>query len=303
MNEPSVLYVVPVYNAAPFLQESLGSVFSQTYANIHVLCVDDGSTDQSFEILQQLAHGHENLTVISQKNAGPGAAFNKGIQFAIENGYLYIARMDADDISLPPRTQKQVAIMEAEPAVAACSCNSTYFSETRECCGKSNVPVASEAIRAEILAGGRGLIQGATLFRTSAIREVGGYRAEKTPAEDTDIFLRLSEHYSLQNIGEELYRIRIFSGSHSLGNIYSTRLYHHYYLHLASLRMTGEREISFDEYVGRMPLMSKAAVRKEAFAISAYFKWMTERSFFALALAAALDPRRTFRRIVKRCCG
>jgi ribonuclease HIII len=79
-----------------------------------------------------------------------------------------------------------------------------------------------------------------------------------------------------------------------------TRLYHHYYLHLASLRVADKKEISFDEYVGRMSRLNKVAVRKEAFAISAYFKWMTERSFLALAFASALDPQRTIRRVAKK---
>jgi glycosyltransferase involved in cell wall biosynthesis len=300
MNTPRVLYVMPVYNAERWLEESVLSVLNQDYAAFRLLCVDDGSTDASPDILRGVADRDERVVVLAQANAGPGAAFNRGLAYALRHDYPYVARMDADDLSLPARTRQQVELMERHPETAACSGQATYFTVDRDPCGASRIPVLPDDVRREILKGGRGLIQGATLFRTSALQAVGGYRAEKTPAEDTDIFLRLSEMFPLRSVPDVLYRIRICADSHSLQNIYQTRLYHHYFLHLASLRSRGFSEVSVEDFRNTMTLYRAASIRREAAAVAAYFSWMIERSIPALLSASLLDPKRTLRRMVRK---
>jgi glycosyltransferase involved in cell wall biosynthesis len=298
-----VLYVMPVFNAEAWLRDSLGSIMSQDYEAIDILCIDDGSTDRSLAYLNEMAAIHDSITVQSQPNRGPGAAFNEGIRYALERGYSYVARMDADDIAHPAKTRCQVDVLEANPALAACGCNATYFFRQGETCGHSLVPSDPQQIRREVWAGGRGLIQGATMFRTWALHEVGGYRPQKTPAEDTDMFLRLTSRFPVVNLKEVLYRIRIQPNSHSLANVHRTRLYHHYYLHLARLRVEDLDEIEFDEFVQSLSKLARAQVYREATSITAYFKWMTTRSMPALVAAAVLDPARTFRRIFKNACA
>jgi glycosyltransferase involved in cell wall biosynthesis len=301
MDQTTVLYVIPVYNAENWLDECIQSILSQEgNLNILIYCIDDGSTDGSTALLEGYASNCKKFSYTTQKNSGPGAAFNKGIAYARKLNIKFIARMDADDVSLPFRTEKQLKVLIDNPQVGACSCSAEYFMESKGSVGKSIVPTLPDEIKAEINAGGRGLIQGATLFRTDALAVVEGYRAKKTPAEDTDIFLRLSEYCSLMNIPSVEYRIRICERSHSLGDIGYTRVYHHYYLELARLRKMNKAEISYEDYVKSQSLRARLAIKREATSMRAYFLWMTRGSYISLGIAALCDMRRTCRRIGKK---
>lgn len=91
---PLVSVIIPVYNAADHLRECLDSVLSQSLKKIEVICVDDGSEDESLEILNEYAQKDERVTVLKQENAGGGAARNKGIDIARGK---YLSFLDSDD--------------------------------------------------------------------------------------------------------------------------------------------------------------------------------------------------------------
>ena len=93
----TISIIMPVYNAENFLNKSIGSVQKQTLKNIEIVCVDDGSEDNSLDVLENLRDKYGNIKIISQENAGPGIARNTGIKNA--NGE-YIAFLDSDDIFL-----------------------------------------------------------------------------------------------------------------------------------------------------------------------------------------------------------
>lgn len=90
----AVSVVIPVYNAAPYLKKCLDSVLNQTLENIEVICVDDGSEDESMEILDSYANKDKRVTVLEQPNAGGGAARNRGMAMAKGE---YLLFLDADD--------------------------------------------------------------------------------------------------------------------------------------------------------------------------------------------------------------
>ncbi len=89
--------VVPVYNCEKYLKECLESLCSQTYKNIEIICVDDGSTDSSVDLLKSIAEKDSRVKILSQKNAGAGAARNYGLSVA-QGKYIYF--FDADDIAI-----------------------------------------------------------------------------------------------------------------------------------------------------------------------------------------------------------
>lgn len=90
-----VSVIIPVYNAEKYLKESLDSIFNQTLDDIEIICVDDGSTDNSWKMLNDLAAAHENMKIFHQENNGGGAARNRALNH-VEGKYIYF--MDADDI-------------------------------------------------------------------------------------------------------------------------------------------------------------------------------------------------------------
>lgn len=93
---PLVSVIMPVYNAEKYIISSVNSILDQTYQNIELICIDDGSTDLSLSILYGIKNGNnsKNIKIISQKNSGPAAARNKGLENAQGE---YIAFVDADD--------------------------------------------------------------------------------------------------------------------------------------------------------------------------------------------------------------
>lgn len=94
---PVISVVIPVYRAEKYIAQTLESVLAQPYRNIQIVCVDDGSPDDSVAIVQRYAQEHGNIHILRQKNAGVSAARNAGIEYALSQGDGYVAFLDADD--------------------------------------------------------------------------------------------------------------------------------------------------------------------------------------------------------------
>ena len=102
---PLVSVIIPACNAEIFLEKTLDSVLAQTYKNIEVLVVDDGSQDRTAEIVEGVAQRDHRVILLRQSNAGVAAARNLAIQ---KSSGKYIAPIDADDIWFPQNLEKQV---------------------------------------------------------------------------------------------------------------------------------------------------------------------------------------------------
>ncbi|MEO5643294.1 MAG: glycosyltransferase family 2 protein [Bacteroidia bacterium] len=117
MKQQLLSVVLPCYNAAEFLQEAINSVLSQTFSDFELIILDDGSTDNSGEIISKQTDPHIRV-LRNEKNLGLIKTLNKGIAAAQGK---YIARMDADDVSRPERFEKQISFLENNPAVGVCA--------------------------------------------------------------------------------------------------------------------------------------------------------------------------------------
>ncbi len=124
-HEPRVSILLPVYNAADFLNEALESIAVQSMVSFEVIAVDDGSTDGSLEILNDWAKRDSRFKPISSEHHGIVEAPNLGLQFC--RGY-YVARMDADDCMHVDRLRKQVAVLDDFPDVSVVTCLVEMFS-------------------------------------------------------------------------------------------------------------------------------------------------------------------------------
>ena len=89
--------IMPVYNVSNYLQNSIDSIKNQTFEDIEIICVNDGSTDNSVELLNSISQEFPDFKIVTQENSGPGIARNVGIDHAEGE---YIAFLDADDIFL-----------------------------------------------------------------------------------------------------------------------------------------------------------------------------------------------------------
>ncbi|WP_333797327.1 glycosyltransferase family 2 protein [Rheinheimera sp.] len=114
---PKVSVVMPCYNNAAYVRQAVDSVLQQDYPNIELIVVDDGSRDNSLEVL---AGYGEQIKVVSQPNQGPAAARNNGIRHATGD---YIAFLDSDDLWLPGKLSAQLAFLAQYPDYIACYCS------------------------------------------------------------------------------------------------------------------------------------------------------------------------------------
>lgn len=110
---PKVSIIIPVYNVAPYLRQCMDSVINQTYGNIEIICIDDGSTDESGEILEQYAKTDNRINVLHTNNSGVSSARNTGLSLASGEYLLFV---DGDDWIDPATCQKAVSSMEKESA-------------------------------------------------------------------------------------------------------------------------------------------------------------------------------------------
>lgn len=122
---PSVTVLMSVYNGLPYLPKAIGSILNQTYSNLELLVIEDGSTDRSLQYLQSIKDNRLRLE-INQKNLGMAASLNKGLLLA--RG-AYIARLDADDLALPNRIKTQFDFMEMNKEVELCGSFAQVISE------------------------------------------------------------------------------------------------------------------------------------------------------------------------------
>jgi glycosyltransferase involved in cell wall biosynthesis len=202
--EPLVSFVMPVYNAEEYLVESVYSVLNQTYNNIELVAINDGSKDSSKKILEEIAAKDDRLTVINQENTGIVGALNNGIAHAKGD---YIARVDADDICFLRRIEKQLPHLLDDPEVVLVCSGFEVIDENSEFMYREIVPTQDEDIkRAMLLFNPIG--HGTVLLRKAAVIELGGYSADCGPTEDYELWTRLSKVGKFVGIEDLLYRWR-----------------------------------------------------------------------------------------------
>lgn len=129
MAEPVVSVIIPVYNVENYLRQCLDSVAAQTLDDIEIICVDDGSTDASPQILREYAQKDSRFLILRQENAGAGAARNRGLDTA--NG-KYLSFLDADDFFEPDMLQLAYEKAKADRADFAVFQSDQYYTEEKQ---------------------------------------------------------------------------------------------------------------------------------------------------------------------------
>lgn len=132
---PIVSVVMPMYNVEKYIKKSMESVLNQTYSHFEVICVDDGCTDNTIDILSEFKDSR--IKVISQKNAGLAAARNTGINHA--RG-LYVALLDSDDFWAPQKLEKHVSHLNHNPDVGVSFSPSLFVDEEDQIMGIGQYP-------------------------------------------------------------------------------------------------------------------------------------------------------------------
>ncbi len=201
-NHPRVSVLMPVYNAERYLSEAIESILNQTYENFEFIIVNDGSTDQSLKIIRNFEMSDSRINIISRDNTGIVGALNDGLEIASGE---YIARMDADDVSLPDRLEAQVDYMNSNPDCVIVGGHAWVIDPDGDILKLYRRPLHHEDIMEQLLqADGGAIVHPVAMFRKSAFDKVRGYRKEFELIEDLDLYLRLLECGKLANIDQTL---------------------------------------------------------------------------------------------------
>lgn len=208
MYRPPVMSVVmSTYNDAATLAASIDSVLGQDFTDFEFIIVNDGSPDpRTAEILTDYARRDRRVRVIAKANEGLTKALIDGCATARGE---YIARQDADDISLAGRLAAQVAFLQAHPQVVLCTCGTRAVAPEGEVMEdilpEADVEAATRLLRERMT----GIpSHGCCLFRRAAYEQVGGYRWPFYYAQDADLWLRLGEAGMVGGVREPLYELR-----------------------------------------------------------------------------------------------
>lgn len=202
---PAITVLMSVYNGARWLDEAISSVLSQSFIDFEFIIVNDGSTDQSLEIINKFAGSDGRIVVINKPNTGLADSLNKGIQKA--RG-AWIARLDADDLCEPERLEKQYKLAITIPNVVLIGSDLQEIDENSSLGKIRTYPIRHRELRRHLISG-KFFAHSSAFFKTEIVRNVGGYRTAFFRAQDYDLWLRMVDRGCFAATGEPLIKYRI----------------------------------------------------------------------------------------------
>ncbi|MFX1466035.1 MAG: glycosyltransferase family 2 protein [Promethearchaeota archaeon] len=203
INEPMISVVMAVYNSEKYVQEAVDSILKQTFKNFEFIIINDGSTDKTQEILE--SYNDPRIVLTHQKHMGLTKSLNKGI--ALAKG-KYIARQDADDISLPDRLKKQIEFLELHKDFALLGTAAQIIDIRGFYLKTIKYPTDHSSLRIAIKRSNH-FWHGSVMFRRQSFFELGGYQEIFFTAQDYDLWLRFVERFKVANLSDPLYKYRL----------------------------------------------------------------------------------------------
>lgn len=216
MNRTKVSVIMSVYNDAHVLEKTIQSVLSQTMIDFEFIIVNDGSSDQSQQILEAASNGDDRIVVIEQENQGLTKALINACEIAQGE---FIARQDNGDVSVSNRLENQLSYLEKNAKTVMLSCGTRFVGPLEETLytviqSKEEATNGLKQSSVETLKGPPH--HGSVMFRRQTYEQVGGYRAEFKVAQDIDLWTRLIEHGDHFCLPDVLYQACVAKNSISM---------------------------------------------------------------------------------------
>jgi glycosyltransferase involved in cell wall biosynthesis len=213
-NSPLVSVIIPCHNCEKYVKDAVMSILHQTYQNLEIIITDDCSTDTTYKVLEETASGDNRIRLFhNDKNKGVTRTLNTMLDKA--NG-TYIARMDADDVSLPKRIEKQVEFLQTHPDYGICGCSAWHIDKYGKRIGKSLLPFSDEDIQYYNIFNSP-FYHPAVMIRASLILE-DRYNENFLCAQDYELWTRLLPKSKAANLPEILFCYRVIETSISGNN-------------------------------------------------------------------------------------
>mgnify|MGYP006280409945 CR=1 FL=1 len=242
---PLVTVLITAYNEADYIEDAVQSVLVQTYDNLEVVVINDGSSDETDDVLRR-RFDDARLRVFNQERNGRAPSLNYGLEAA--DG-TFVAVLDADDRCRPNRIETQVDHLLAHERVGVVG---SYYHRKDAIRGEEYVrkyPSGDGAIRRE-MAKYIPISHSCAMYRMRAVAEVGGYNERLTDHEDLDLWIRVAQNWKLANIPEPLVVRHIRNDSYWHRNFDA----HARNVHLARLNAKAVRALSLPFYYYAYPV-------------------------------------------------
>lgn len=308
---PLVSVILPVYNQEKYLEETITSILNQSFPDFELIVLDDGSTDGSSQIIRQFVAKDKRIRAYFAPNTGKSMATNCLVNKARGE---WLAFIDADDVMLPERLQRQVAFHKTHSDVDASSTHCYYINGkgnrfgTQRYPGLSTIAAYKQTIKSKefIVCSFTGLMVSRNVFI-----ETGGLRKKFEPCEDFDFFNRLNEKgFVLLIIPEVLMKYRIHDSAVTVKKpilVFDTISF---VKHCIQLRRSGQPEISFDEFriiQGKYSLWKKINRIRFSYSMiffrNAGFAKISNNNFsfvWQLTAASVLSPSYVLKKVLNR---
>jgi glycosyltransferase involved in cell wall biosynthesis len=248
-----VSFVIPNFNHACYLGQAVESALAQTYPNVEVIVVDDGSTDDSRVVAEAFG---DRIRYIYQQNAGLSAARNTGIRAAQGE---YIALLDADDLVEPAYAERLLAALAQAPQAAGAYCGFRFVDQDNRPLNRVEQRITAPEELYGALLNGNYWVPESLLARRCCYQAIGEFDTALRACEDWDVWLRFSGHYALVGIDDVLVRYRVVTGSMSSD----------------PRRMLGNRLAVLAKHAGSQPPYGGDSPAHQAYAF-AYFRTAME---------------------------
>jgi glycosyltransferase involved in cell wall biosynthesis len=209
VKSPKVSVLMPVFNGEPFVAAAIDSILSQTFDDFEFIILDDASSDGSRRVLADYERRDRRITVLlNETNSGIADTLNRGLRLCRGE---YIARMDADDVSLPQRLERQVEFMDNAPEVGVCGTWFTVFGDEE---GTYRHPTQDAQIKVRHLIYDCAIAHPAAFIRKRVLEETGATYPD-LPAHDLWFWIRLGFVTQLRNLPDVLLRYRLHENQFS----------------------------------------------------------------------------------------
>ena len=184
-----VTIIMPVYNGATFLEKSINSILFQSFKDYQFFIIDDGSIDNSKEIINKYASLDKRIKYFYKSNSGITDTLNYGLNLAKTK---WIARLDADDFSSPSRLMTQLRIVNKNKSIVLCGSNIINVDAHGNYISHSKYPKDNKKLFYRLIHGKPFFAHSSAFFSREAALQVGGYRTDIKKAQDWDLWIRIS---------------------------------------------------------------------------------------------------------------
>ncbi len=203
--EPDVSVLMSCYNASRWLHEAIDSVLAQTHSNFELILINDGSTDETWNIIQNYQDRDQRIVALSKQNTGLADSLNVGLSKA--KG-AWIARLDADDFCEPMRLEQQLDFVRNHPEVVLLGAGFVEIDEAGRSIKTQLYPSRHRKLLRHMERSQRFFPHSSAFFSRQLARDVGGYNPLFRKTQDRDLWFRFAERGEIACLADCLVRVR-----------------------------------------------------------------------------------------------